>query len=53
MPTETSVTVEFDWVQTAGVVETKLTVNPDEAVPVTTNGAVPNAWFDSAANVIV
>ena len=42
-----------DTVQTAAVVDAKLTVRPDEAVAVTVNGAVPSTRFDKAANVIV
>ncbi len=42
VPVEMSVTVEFETVQTAEVVDTKLTAIPDDAVALTANGAVPN-----------
>ena len=42
-PTETSVTVATDTVQTAEVVEAKLTTRPDVAVALSVNGAVPKA----------
>jgi hypothetical protein len=50
---ETSVTVETETVQTAAVVEEKLTASPEDAVALTANGAVPKAWFERAANPIV
>jgi hypothetical protein len=40
-------------VQTADVVEAKLTVRPDDAVALTFNGAVPKTWSASAPKVIV
>ena len=52
VPTATSVTVVPDTVHTAVVVEAKLTANPDDAVAVTVNGAVPRASFASVPNVI-
>jgi hypothetical protein len=53
VPTATSVTVVPDTVHTAVVVDAKLTANPDDAVALTVNGAVPNASFGSAPNAIV
>jgi hypothetical protein len=53
VPTATSVTVVPDTVQTDEVVEAKLTANPELAVALTAKGAAPNAWLDSAPNVIV
>ena len=53
VPTETSVTVVPDTVQTAGVVEAKLTPLPDDALALTLNGAVPKTWFESAPKVMV
>ena len=53
VPTATSVTVAVETVQVAGVVEAKATGRPEEAVAPTANGAVPKAWFESAAKVIV
>ena len=43
VPTATSVTVVPDTVQTDVVCEVKLTANPDDAVALTANGALPNA----------
>jgi hypothetical protein len=40
-------------VQTAGVVEAKVTASPDEAVALTVNGAVPNGWFESDPKLMV
>ena len=42
LPPDTTVTVAPATVQTAGVVDEKLTGSPDDAVAVTVNGAVPN-----------
>ena len=42
MPEPTSVTVAPDSVQTAVVVEAKLTARPEDAVALTVNGAAPN-----------
>jgi hypothetical protein len=53
VPTATNVTVPPDTVQTDEVVEAKLTAKPELAVALTAKGAVPNAWLDSAPNVIV
>jgi hypothetical protein len=53
VPTATSVTVAPDTVQTAEVVEAKLTARPDDAVALTVNGAVPSARFESAPKVMV
>jgi hypothetical protein len=52
-PTATSVTVAPDTVHVAGVVELKVTASPDDAVALTVNGAVPNAWFESVPKVMV
>jgi hypothetical protein len=53
VPTATSVTVAPDTVQTAVVVEAKLTANPELALALTANGAAPNTWLDRLPNVIV
>ena len=53
VPTATKVTVVPDTVHTEVVVEAKLTASPDEAVALTVNGAVPNASFVRAPNVMV
>jgi hypothetical protein len=42
VPRATSVTVAPDTVQTADVVEVKLTASPEEAVALTVNGALPS-----------
>jgi hypothetical protein len=47
-PVASSVTVVPDTVQTAEVVEAKLTVKPEEAVALTVNGAVPSGKFGIA-----
>jgi CO dehydrogenase/acetyl-CoA synthase alpha subunit len=52
-PTETSVTVAPDTVQTARVVEAKLTARPEDTVALTANGVVPYAWLESAPKVMV
>jgi hypothetical protein len=52
-PTAPSVTVAPDTVHTAGVVDEKLTGSPDDALPLTVNGAAPNARLDSPPKVIV
>jgi hypothetical protein len=52
-PMATSVTVAPDTVQTAVVVEEKLTASPDDALALTPNGALPNAWFESAPKVML
>lgn len=49
----TIVTVFPDTVQTAIVVETKLTVRPEDAVAVSENGATPNVTLLNVPNVIV
>jgi|ERR1017187_7151369 hypothetical protein len=41
VPAATIVTVTLDTVHTAGVVEAKLTARPEDAVPLTVNGALP------------
>lgn len=43
VPAATRVTVVPDTVQTAEVVEAKLTARPEDAVPLTGNGAAPYA----------
>jgi hypothetical protein len=53
VPWPNSVTVAVDTVQTDGVLEVKLTARPEDAVALTINGAVPNAWFERAPNVMV
>jgi hypothetical protein len=40
-------------VQVDAVADANLTLRPDEAVAVTVNGAVPNGWFGSGANVML
>jgi hypothetical protein len=52
-PVPTIVTVEPDTVQTAGVVEVKLTGNPEDAVALIVNGAVPTVTSLSGPNAIV
>jgi hypothetical protein len=52
-PTATNVTVAPETVQTAGVVEAKLTASPEEAVALRVNGALPSGWLASAPKVIV
>jgi hypothetical protein len=53
VPAPTSVTVTPDTVHTAEVVEAKLTANPELAVALTANGAVPNTWPDKPPKLIV
>jgi hypothetical protein len=53
VPTETSVTVEPAAVQTAEVVEAKLTARPEEALALTGKGAVPKGSFESVPKVMV
>jgi hypothetical protein len=53
VPALTSVTVDVDTVQTGDVVEVKVTVRPEDAVALTGNGAVPNAWSESVPKVMV
>ena len=53
VPAAIRVTVAVATVQTAVVVEEKLTVRPDDAVALTVNGAAPYVWPVSAANVMV
>ena len=53
VPTATSVTVAPETVQTADVLDAKLTVRPELAVALTINGALPNGWFESVPKVIV
>jgi hypothetical protein len=43
VPTAIIVTVAADTVQTAGVVEAKLTARPEDAVALSVNGALPSA----------
>jgi len=45
--------VVTETVQTAVVVEAKLTVSPEDALALTVNGAAPNGSFESAPKVIV
>jgi hypothetical protein len=42
-----------DTVQTDAVLDEKATARPEDAVALSAKGAVPNAWFGIAANVIV
>ena len=53
VPALTRVTVLPDTVQTAEVVDAKLTRRPEEAVALTVNGALPYGWLESDPNVIV
>jgi hypothetical protein len=53
VPAATSVTVVPDTVQIPVVWELKVTVNPEEAVALTANGAAPRTRAESAPNVIV
>src|ERR1039457_1046801 len=53
VPTETSVTVAPDTVQTDVVCELKLTGKPELALALTANGAVPKTWFERAPKVMV
>jgi len=53
VPVEARVTVAPDTVQTAGVVEAKLTGSPELAVAEIVNGATPNATLLSEGNAIV
>jgi hypothetical protein len=53
VPVPTIVTVEPSNVQTAVVAVLKPTLNPEEAVAVTVNGASPNVWAGKAPKVIV
>jgi hypothetical protein len=53
LPTATSVTVAPDTVHTAGVVEEKLTARPEDALALTWNGALPNAWLERAPKLMV
>ena len=52
VPTATSDTDEPETVQTAGVVEAKLTVKPELAVAPIMNGAAPSVWLESAAKAM-
>jgi hypothetical protein len=52
-PGEASVTVAADTVQTAGVVEAKLTARPDDAVAPIPNGVAPKVWPASAPKLMV
>jgi hypothetical protein len=52
-PVAMSVTVLPLTVQTDVVWELKVTNNPDDAVALTANGALPNTLFGSVPNVIV
>ena len=53
VPAATSVTVGLATVQIEGEVDAKVTVRPEDAVALIVNGALPNAWLDSAPKVIV
>jgi len=53
VPVASGVTVAPWTVQTAGVVEAKLTASPDDDVALTGNGNVPNVWFASEPKAIV
>ena len=53
VPSATRVTVAPDTVQTADVVEAKLTARPEEAVALTVNGGAPKGWLDNAPKVMV
>jgi hypothetical protein len=53
IPTPASVTVAPDTVQTVEVVEAKLTANPELALALTANGAVPNTRLDKLPKLIV
>ena len=53
VPAATIVTVAVDTVQTAVVVETKLTARPELAVALIMNGDAPRLTLLSGANVIV
>jgi hypothetical protein len=52
-PPAARVTVEPDTVQTDAVCELKLTANPELAVALTVNGALPNALLANPAKVMV
>jgi len=52
-PAETSVTVDPDTVHTAVVCELKLTANPEVAVALTVNAAVPYTLFANAPKLMV
>jgi hypothetical protein len=52
-PTATSVTVAPDTVHTPVVVDEKLTTSPDDALALTVNGALPNAWLERAPKLMV
>ena len=53
VPAATIVTLVPDTVQTAVVVETKLTVSPELAVAPIENGATPKVILPGVVNVIV
>ena len=53
VPAATRVTVDPATVQTAAVVELKLTASPDVAVAVTENGAAPNVLLARTPKEIV
>ena len=52
-PGATIVTVEAETVQTAMVVDAKLTGRPEDAVAVRAKGADPKAALESGANVML
>jgi hypothetical protein len=52
-PVVTKVTVAPDTVQTAVVVDAKLSAKPEEAVAAIAKGAVPKRLLDSAPKVMV
>ena len=53
MPAATRVTLAPDTVQTDGVVELKVTANPDVAVADMVNGGAPRALLPKASNVML
>jgi len=53
VPGATSVMALPETMQTAEVVEAKLTARPDDAVALSAGGVVPNGRFDKLPNVIV
>jgi hypothetical protein len=53
VPMAASVTVAPDTVQTVVVSEAKLTVRPEDAAALSTKGAVPSPWLESAAKLMV
>jgi hypothetical protein len=53
VPAMNNFTIPAATVQTANVVDVKVTARTEDAVALTANGAVPSAWFESAPNVTV